>query len=77
MSNASLAFDRKRKRVACARAGVPEYWIVNVSERIVEVSQRPDHGASRYRVSRRARPGEPLTLPDGATVKVGDLVARR
>ncbi len=77
VSDASLAFDRKRKRVAYARAGIPEYWILNVPDRIVEVSQRPDRAASRYRVSRRARPGELLTLPDGSTVRVADLVSRR
>jgi Uma2 family endonuclease len=77
VSDASLAFDRKRKRVAYARAGIAEYWIVNVPERIVEVSQRPDRAASRYRVSRRARPAELLALPDGSSVRVADLVSRR
>jgi len=77
VSDASLAFDRKRKRVAYARAGIPEYWIVNVPERTVEVSQRPDPAAKRYRVSRRAQPGEVLALPDGSTVRVADLVPRR
>jgi len=77
IADASLAFDRKRKRVAYARAGIAEYWIVNVPERIVEVSQRPDRAAKRYRVSRRARPGELLTLPDGTSVRVADLVPRR
>jgi hypothetical protein len=37
----------------------------------------PDRAASRYRVARRARPGELLTLPDGSTVRVADLVPRR
>jgi len=78
VSDASLAFDRKRKRVvAYARAGIAEHWIVNVPDRIVEVSQRPDRAASRYRVSRRARSGELLTLPGGSTVRVNDLVPRR
>ena len=77
VSDASLAFDRKRKRVAYARAGIAEYWIVNVPERVVEVSQRPDRAAKRYRVARRARPGEYLTLPDGTSVRVADLVPRR
>jgi Uma2 family endonuclease len=77
VSDASLVFDRKRKRVAYARAGIPEYWIVNVPDRIVEVSQRPDRAAKRYRVARRARPGETLHLPDDTTVAVADLVPRR
>jgi len=76
VSDASLAFDRKRKRVAYARAGIAEYWIVNVPDRMVEVSQRPDRAAKRYRVARRARPGEILSLPDGTTVKVAELVPR-
>jgi hypothetical protein len=41
------------------------------------VSQRPDRAAKRYRVSRRARPGAIVTLPDGTAVKVADLVPRR
>lgn len=77
VSDASLAFDRKRKRVAYARAGIAEYWIVNVPDRVIEVSQRPDRAAKRYRVSRRARPGELLALPDGKNVRVADLVPRR
>lgn len=77
VSDASLAFDRKRKRAAYARAGIVEYWIVNIPDRMVEVSQRPDRAAKRYRVSRRARPGEILSLPDGTTVAVADLVPRR
>jgi len=77
VADSSLAFDRKRKRAAYARAGIAEYWIVNVPDRIVEVSQRPDRAAKRYRVSRRARPGEILSLPDGTTVAVADLVPRR
>jgi len=76
-SDASLAFDRKRKRAAYARGGIAEYWIVNVPDRIIEVSQRPDRAAKRYRVSRRARPGDILSLPDGTTVAVADLVPRR
>jgi Uma2 family endonuclease len=77
VSDSSLAFDRKRKRAAYARCGIPEYWIVNVPERMVEVSQRPDRAAKRYRVSRRARVGESLPLPDGNTVRIADLVPRR
>jgi Uma2 family endonuclease len=76
VADASLAFDRKRKRAAYARAGVPEYWIVNVPDRCVEVSSRPDRSAKRYRVARRARRGDSLILPDGSTVAVTDLVPR-
>lgn len=77
VADASLAFDRKRKRPAYARAGIPEYWIVNLPDRSIEVSSRPDASAGRYRVSRRARPGEHVALPDGTAVAVADLLPRR
>jgi Uma2 family endonuclease len=38
---ASLGLDRTRKCRAFARAGVPEYWIVNLVERVLEVHREP------------------------------------
>jgi Uma2 family endonuclease len=77
VADASLAFDRKRKRAAYARAGIPDYWIVNLPDRCVEASSRPDPAAKRYRVARRARAGDHLSLPDGSAVAVTDLLPRR
>jgi Uma2 family endonuclease len=70
LSPSNWQYDRKEKFLAYQAAGVPEYWIVNVPDRMVEVSQRPDRAAKRYRVSRRARPGEILALPDVYGVKL-------
>jgi Uma2 family endonuclease len=36
-----VAFDRGEKAGLYARAGVPEYWIVNLVERALEVRRRP------------------------------------
>lgn len=38
---ASLSFDRRHKASLYARAGVTDYWIVNLVDRIVEVRRRP------------------------------------
>lgn len=38
---ASLGLDRTRKCRAFARAGVPEYWIVNLVDRVLEVHREP------------------------------------
>jgi Uma2 family endonuclease len=38
---ASLRLDRTRKCRAYARAGVPEYWIVNLVDRALEVHREP------------------------------------
>jgi Uma2 family endonuclease len=38
---ASLKLDRTRKSRAYARAGVPEFWIVNLVDRVLEVHRDP------------------------------------
>ena len=37
----SLAFDREHKSSLYARAGRPEYWIVNLVDRVIEVRRDP------------------------------------
>ena len=37
----SLAYDRRHKGSAYARAGLPDYWIVNLIDRRLEVYRRP------------------------------------
>ena len=48
ISRARLAFDRGRKNSLYARAHVPEYWIVNLVDRVLEVHREP----RRYRPAR-------------------------
>ncbi len=38
---ASLAFDREHKASLYARAGRPEYWIVNLADGVLEVRREP------------------------------------
>ena len=69
VSHTSLVHDRKRKAPLYARAGVPEYWIVNIARRVVEVRSQPEDG--KYRQLRIYRPEEsvrPLFAPE---VEVG------
>ena len=44
VSDSSIRKDRKIKVPIYAEAGVPEYWIVDVNETIVEVHSRPQQG---------------------------------
>ncbi len=44
----SLRKDRTLKRELYAAAGVPEYWIVNLEERCLEVHRDPDPIGARY-----------------------------
>jgi len=77
----SLAFDRRHKGSLYARAGLNDYWIVNLVDRVVEVRRRPapdpsaDFGAA-YQDIELARPGAtltPLAKPE-ARVAVDDLL---
>jgi Uma2 family endonuclease len=42
VAESSLAIDRGRKRRLYASCGVPEYWIVNLVERCIEVYTQPE-----------------------------------
>lgn len=46
VANTSLTFDRRTKARLYAECGVPEYWIVNVVDRVFEVHTDP--AGSRY-----------------------------
>ena len=41
VSASSLEFDREHKASLYARAGRPEYWIVNLIDRVLEVQREP------------------------------------
>lgn len=56
VSLSSRRTDRVRKLRVYASAGVPEYWIVDLAERVVEIHRDPrDDG---YEQTLRAAPGE-------------------
>jgi Uma2 family endonuclease len=54
VAESSLAFDREQKGSLYARAGIGDYWVVNLVDRVVEVYRDPEPDASaaygwRYR----------------------------
>jgi Uma2 family endonuclease len=57
----SLRFDRATKADVYARAGVPEYWVVNVPERTIEVFGAPD--GDRYTNVTVRRGSDVVTVP--------------
>ncbi len=44
VADSSLGYDRTRKAGAYARNGVPEYWVINLRERVLEVRLAPAGG---------------------------------
>ncbi|MDW8106761.1 MAG: Uma2 family endonuclease, partial [Armatimonadota bacterium] len=48
VADTTLPYDRGRKLRLYARHGIPEYWIVNLRERVLEVYREPER--ARYKV---------------------------
>ncbi len=84
VAESSLRFDRERKGSLYARAGIGDYWIVNLVDRVLEVYRAPAPDASavygwRYRsITRLAPPGIvlPIAFPSGP-IRVADLLPDR
>jgi Uma2 family endonuclease len=73
VSDSTLRLDRGRKLRLYARAGIPEYWLVNLSDACVEVFRQPR--GQDYAEKRTCRRGEMIaTGPAGAPVAVADLL---
>lgn len=64
VSDATLAFDRGPKLRSYARAGIAQYWIVNLNDREIEVHTDPKPEQSAYGSKMVYREGAkfPLTL---------------
>lgn len=59
-ADSSLRYDRGKKLAAYARAGIPEYWIVNLVDACVEVYGEPND--TRYAKTRTARAGDAVAF---------------
>ena len=80
VADSSLAQDRHRKARLYARAGVADYWIVNLRAGVLEVYRDPERTAAgrwRYATVRVLEPDavvSPLAAPR-ARLRVADLLA--
>ncbi len=81
VADSSLDFDRQHKGSLYARAGVQDYWIINLIDRVLEVYRdpRPDPSAPygwRYQSAQTLTPPAviaPLALPS-VRIAVTDLL---
>jgi Uma2 family endonuclease len=76
VAQSSVPQDRITKSRIYAGAEIPEYWILNLRDDVVEVSRAPDPHHLCYRDARLARRGERLELLafPGVSVAVSDLL---
>lgn len=75
VADSSLNFDTNDKRLLYAKAGIREYWVVDVNGRRLRVYRDPS--ACDYTAQQTFGPAEavsPLAAPS-ATVRVADLLA--
>ncbi len=74
VADSSLQEDRRIKGPLYAAAGVAEYWIVNLVERVVEAHRAPTGGV--YTDVTRHAPGAMLGVPasDGASIPVDAIL---
>ena len=74
VADSSLGYDRAVKAPLYAANGVPEFWIVDLGAREVEVHREPEDG--RYATVFRVAPGgslEPALLP-GVSIPVSPVL---
>ncbi len=60
VSDSSLAYDRGKKARLYATSTVPEYWVVNIIEQVIEVYTQPKDGA--YAQVERYQPGQSIRV---------------
>src|SRR5262249_55889207 len=78
VAESSLDFDREDKGSLYARAGVPEYWIVNLAERVLEGYRESGPAAYgwAYRQTVRLGPEHHVAPPvaPASRIRVSDLL---
>jgi Uma2 family endonuclease len=79
VSDSTLGADRLTKSRIYAVANMPEYWIVNLRDFVVEVMRDPDPANAVYRDIRIAQAGDEIELAvlRGARVAVSELLPKR
>ena len=79
VADSTIARDRGRKALLYARAGIPEYWIVNLLDRCLEMYREPVASAQlapHYRVRLQLGPSDSIATvanPD-FSLRVEDLL---
>jgi Uma2 family endonuclease len=70
----SLGYDRTQKAAAYARAGIREYWIVDVERGVLHVLTDPDPATATYHGEQTLNAGDEVLLPNGTRLSAADLL---
>jgi Uma2 family endonuclease len=73
VSDTTASFDLTRKAALYAAAGVPEYWVLDLTRRILVVHRRPD--GSTYRLLQLFSEADTVSMEGRSdTVRVSDIL---
>jgi Uma2 family endonuclease len=74
VADSTVRYDSTTKLRAYARAGIPEYWIVNLADNAIDVHRQPS-GETYAEHFRRERPDQlaPAAFPD-RSIAVADIL---
>jgi Uma2 family endonuclease len=76
VADSSLIQDRLTKMPIYAAAGIPDYWLVDLRDRCIELHRRPITSERRYAATRIVRPGDAidvLAVP-GSSLAVDEIL---
>ena len=74
IADSSLRHDRERKAALYARAGIPDYWVMSLREKVLEVLRDPQNGAYRSRTLLRAGDTVSAVARPESSIAVADLL---
>lgn len=74
VSDSTLFADRNFKQHLYAKAGIKEYWIVNIPNQQIEIHLRPDAETETYARIEHHKQGETFESPFVGEVSVDDIL---
>lgn len=74
VAETSLRQDRQQKARLYARSGIPQYWIVDLGRRGIEVRTNPNRTTEKYSRVHSLRAGQTIALPNGKRIAVTNIL---
>ncbi len=74
VADTTLEYDRTKKALLYAQAEIPEYWVVNLVDSVVEVFRHPQHG--KYTETQPFQVGDivPMLMIPSLALSVGEII---
>lgn len=74
VADSSLAYDQVRKAQAYAASGIPEYWIVNLSARTIDILTDSSRDNGRYQHEQIKGEDDSVFPPGGQAIAVSAIL---